>query len=223
MLIGQFTLPLAFDLAATFLFAVTGALTAMRKGYDFVGVFFLALVTGIGGGLLRDGVFLQQVPAVLGSHYLLAVVVATLIGLLFGASLNRLALIFLLVDAIGLGLYTAFGTQKALHAGLDWVPALLVGVINAVGGGVLRDLMTREAPLIFRPGEFYAAASLAGGAVFLVLALGVSLPAQLSALAGIAVTVLVRLASVHFGWHTPAARALIGQDRPSDPSEPGSD
>ena len=214
MLIGQFTLPLAFDLAATFLFAVTGALTAMRKGYDFIGVFFLALVTGIGGGLLRDGVFLQQIPAVLGSHYLLAVVVATIIGLLFGQSLNRLALVFLLVDALGLGLYTVFGAQKALVAGLDWVPALLIGVINAVGGGVLRDLMSREDPLIFRPGEFYAAASLAGGAVFAALALGLGVAAQPAALAGIAVTVLIRVASVRFGWRTPAARALIGRDKP---------
>lgn len=214
MLIGQFTLPLAFDLAATFLFALTGALTAMRKGYDFVGVFFLALVTGIGGGLLRDGVFLQQVPAVLGSHYLLAVVVATVIGLLFGQGLNRLSLVFLLVDAAGLGLYTAFGAQKALNAGLDWVPALLIGVINAVGGGVLRDMMSREDPLIFRPGEFYAAAALVGGAVFLALALGLGVAAQLAALAGTTVTVLVRVASVRFGWRTPAARALIGRDDP---------
>jgi uncharacterized membrane protein YeiH len=214
MLIGQFTLPLAFDLAATFLFAVTGALTAMRKGYDFIGVFFLALVTGIGGGLLRDGVFLQQVPAVLGSHYLLVVVVATVIGLLFGHSLNRLALVFLLVDSLGLGIYTVFGTQKALNAGLDWVPALLIGVINAVGGGVMRDLMSREDPLIFRPGEFYAAAALAGGAVFAALALGLGITAQPAALAGIAITVLVRVASVRFGWRTPAARALIGRDKP---------
>lgn len=214
MLIGQFTLPLAFDLAATFLFAVTGAMTAMRKGYDFVGVFFLALVTGIGGGLLRDGLFLQQVPAVLGSHYLLVVVVATVIGLLFGQSLNRLSLVFLLVDALGLGLYTVFGTQKSLNAGLDWVPALLIGVINAVGGGVLRDMMSREEPLIFRPGEFYAAAALAGGAAFAILALGLGIAAQPAALAGIAVTVLVRVASVRFGWRTPKARALIGRDDP---------
>lgn len=214
MLVGQFTLPLAFDLAATFLFAVTGALAAMRKGYDFVGVFFLALVTGIGGGLLRDGVFLQQVPAVLGSHYLAAVVVATLICLLFGQSLNRLSLVILLVDALGLGLYCAFGAQKSLNAGLGWVPALLIGVINPVGGGVLRDMMSREDPVIFRPGEFYAAAALAGGAVFLALALGLGVAAQWAAVAGVAVTLLVRLASVRFGWRTPAARALIGGGRP---------
>ncbi|KIM00360.1 membrane protein [Paramagnetospirillum magnetotacticum MS-1] len=216
MLIGQFTLPLAFDLAATFLFAVTGALTAMRKGYDMVGVFFLALVTGLGGGLLRDGVFLQQVPSVLGSHYLTAVLVASFIGLLFGQALNRLSLVFLLVDAMGLGLYTVFGAQKALNAGLGWVSALLIGVVNAVGGGMLRDLMTREDPLIFRPGEFYAAAALAGGLVFAALGLGLGVSAEPAALAGAGVTVLVRMASVRFGWRTPAARALIGRDEPTE-------
>lgn len=214
MLNGQFFLPLAFDLTATFLFAVTGALVAMRKGYDFVGVFFLALVTGIGGGLLRDGLFLQQVPAVVGSPYLLAVTVATVIGLLFGESLNRLSIIFLLVDALGLGIYGVFGAQKALYAGLTWVPALLIGVVNAVGGGILRDLMSGDAPLIFKPGEFYAAAALAGTALFLILAVGLDLPAQVAALAGIAATVLVRLASVAFGWKTPAARRLIGGEEP---------
>lgn len=209
MLIGQFTLPLAFDLAATFFFAVTGALTAMRKSYDLVGVFFLALVTGLGGGLLRDGVFLQQVPAVLASPYLATVAVAMILGLVFGDTLNRLSLAFLLVDALGLGLYTVVGAQKALNAGLDWVPALLIGVINAIGGGLLRDLVTREDPLVFRPGEFYAAAALAGGVVFVVLALPLGIAAQPAALASIGVTVLVRLASVHFGWRTPVAKPLF--------------
>ncbi|MBI3444523.1 MAG: TRIC cation channel family protein [Magnetospirillum sp.] len=209
MLIGQFTLPLAFDLAATFFFAITGALTAMRKEYDLVGVFFLALVTGLGGGLLRDGVFLQLVPAVLTSPYLLTVLAAMALGLVFGEALNRLALAFLLVDALGLGLYAVVGVQKTLSAGLDWVPALLVGIINAIGGGLLRDLITRQDPLVFRPGEFYAAAAMAGGAAFLILALPLGVAAQPAALGGIAVTILVRLASVHFGWRTPTARALI--------------
>lgn len=211
MLVGQFTLPLALDLAATFLFALTGALAGMRKGYDFVGVFFLALVTGVGGGLMRDGVFLQQMPAVLGSPYLLAVVTATVIGLLLGDRLNRLALMVMLVDAVGLGLYTVFGAQKALNVGLEWIPALLIGVINAVGGGILRDLLSHEAPVVFRPGEFYAAAALTGGAVFVALGLGFGMPAPAAAFFGIGATVLVRVASVHFGWRTPIARALIGE------------
>lgn len=209
MLIGQFQLPIAFDLAATFLLAITGALTAMRKGYDFVGVFFLALITGTGGGLLRDGLFLQQVPAVLGSSYVAAVVVAMAIGMVFGEKLNRLSMVFMLVDAAGLGAYAMVGAQKTLTLGLGWVAALLVGVVNAVGGGLARDIITRDDPMVFRPGEFYAAAAFMGSAVFIALAVGLHVSAETAALAGIAVTLLGRVASVRFGWRTQAARALI--------------
>ncbi|CAA7617932.1 conserved membrane hypothetical protein [Candidatus Terasakiella magnetica] len=206
---GQFVLPLAFDLAATFFFAVTGGLTAMRKGYDFVGVFFLALVTGLGGGLLRDGLFLQQMPTVMEPHYLFAVLAAMGISLLFGETLNRFTVVFMLVDSLGLGLYAMVGTQKALNAGLSWVPAVLIGVINAVGGGVIRDLMTRDDPLVFRPGEFYAAAALCGSTLFAALVVGFQVPAQPAALAGITAILLVRVTSVRFGWKTRPARPLI--------------
>lgn len=212
-MIGQFSLPLAFDLAATFFFAVSGGLTAMRKGYDFVGVFVLALVTGLGGGLLRDGLFLQQPPAVMESPYLLTVLAAMAISLVFGERLNRLSLAFMLVDAVGLGLYAMVGTQKALSAGLSWVPAMLIGVVNAVGGGVIRDLMSREEPLVFRPGEFYAAAALAGTAVFTILVLALGSPVQPAAIAGMASIVLIRIASVHFGWKTGEAKPLIDHFR----------
>ncbi|WP_245651166.1 trimeric intracellular cation channel family protein [Paramagnetospirillum marisnigri] len=215
---GHFTLPLAFDLAATFFFAVTGGLTAMRKGYDFVGVFFLALVVGLGGGLLRDGLFLQQMPTVMEPHYLATVLAAMAVSLLLGERLNRLAMVFLVVDALGLGLYAMVGTQKALLAGLSWVPALLIGVINAVGGGVIRDLITREEPLVFRPGEFYAAAAFAGAALFAALVVGLGVTAQWAALGGIGLVLLIRLASVRFGWKTRAARALI---RSSDAADSG--
>jgi uncharacterized membrane protein YeiH len=210
VVIGQFALPLAFDLAATFFFAVTGGLTAMRKQYDFVGVFFLSLVTGLGGGLLRDGLFLQQTPVVLESHYLLTVLAATAISLVFGERLNRFAFTFMLVDALGLGLYAMVGTQKALAVGLAWVPAILIGVINAVGGGLIRDLMTREEPLIFHPGEFYAAAAFVGSAIFVLMLLGFGISTQPAALTGIAIIILIRVASVRFGWKTKAARPLVG-------------
>ncbi|MDO8605566.1 MAG: TRIC cation channel family protein [Phaeospirillum sp.] len=217
MLIGQFELPIAFDLAATFLLAVTGALVAMRKGYDFVGVFFLALITGTGGGLLRDGLFLQQVPAVLGSPYVIVVVVAMAIGMVFGERLNRPVMVFMLVDAAGLGIYAMVGAQKALNLGLGWGAALLIGVINAVGGGLVRDVITRDHPMVFRPGEFYAAAAFMGCVVFIALAMGLRLPAETAALAGIATTLLVRFGSVRFGWRTRAVQALIrDDDRPTD-------
>ena len=216
MLIGQFELPIAFDLAATFLFAVTGALAAMRKSYDFVGVFFLALITGTGGGLLRDGLFLQQVPAVLGSSYMVAVVAGMVVGMLLGERLNRLAMVFMLVDAAGLGLYAMVGAQKSLNLGLGWEAALLIGVLNAVGGSLLRDVITRDDPIVFRPGEFYAAAAFMGGAVFIILALGLRLPAQMAAWAGVAVTLAARVASVKFGWRTRAAHALIPDQEDRD-------
>jgi uncharacterized membrane protein YeiH len=216
VIIGQFVFPLNFDLAidlaAAFFIAITGGLVAMRKGYDFVGVFFLALVTGLGGGLLRDGLFLQQTPAVIAPHYLLTIIAATVISLVFGEKLNRFAFTFMLVDALGLGLFAMAGTQKALSVGLSWIPAILVGVVNAVGGGLIRDMMSGEEPLIFRPGEFYAAASFIGSAlfVFLVLSLGISVePAELTS---IAVIILIRVASVRFGWKTKAARSLVGRE-----------
>jgi uncharacterized membrane protein YeiH len=211
LVIGQFALPLSFDLAATFFFAVTGGLTAMRKEYDFVGVFFLALVTGLGGGLLRDGLFLQQTPTVMESHYLLTVFAATVISLVFGERLNHFAFAFMLLDAIGLGLYAMVGVQKALSVGIAWVPAILIGVINAVGGGLIRDLMTREEPLIFRPGEFYAAAAFLGSALFVLMVIGLGISAEPAALTGIATIILIRVASVRFGWKTKAARPLVGR------------
>jgi uncharacterized membrane protein YeiH len=216
MLIGQFQLPIAFDLAATFLFAVTGALAAMRKSYDIVGVFFLALITGLGGGLLRDGLFLQQVPAVLGSSYMVAVVAGMVVGIVLGERLNRIAVIFMLADAAGLGLYAMVGAQKSLTLGLGWGAALLIGVVNAVGGSLLRDVITRDDPIVFRPGEFYAAAACIGCAVFIALAVGLRFPAELAAWIGTAVTLAVRVASVKFGWRTRAAKSLISDQEDRD-------
>jgi uncharacterized membrane protein YeiH len=212
---GSLSLPLSFDLAidlaAVFFIAITGALVAMRKEYDFIGVFFLAMVTGLGGGLLRDGLFLQQATSVIAPHYLLTVIAATAITLVFGERLNRFAFSFMLVDALGLGLFAMTGTQKALSVGFSWIPAILVGVVNGVGGGLIRDILSREDPLIFRPGEFYAAAALVGCGLFVLLVLGLGLSVEPAELISIAVIILIRVASVHFGWKTKAARPLVGK------------
>jgi uncharacterized membrane protein YeiH len=214
---GSLSLPLSFDLAidlaAVFFIAITGALVAMRKEYDFIGVFFLALVTGLGGGLLRDGLFLQQAPSVIAPHYLLTVIAATIISLIFGERLNRFAFSFMLVDALGLGLFAMAGTQKALAVGFSWIPAILVGVINGVGGGLIRDILSREDPLIFRPGEFYAAAALVGCGLFVLLVLGLGLSVEPAELISIAVIILIRAASVRFGWKTKVARPLVGREK----------
>ena len=201
-----FQLPLAVDLGAVFLFSATGALAARAKRYDLVGVATLALVTGLGGALLRDGLFLQDGPpaALHDGRYLAAVLAGTAVAILAASFLHRLRLILALADAVGLGLYAVYGAQKALLAGLPLLAAVLVGATNAVGGGIVRDILVREEPMIFRPGQFYALAAMGGAVTFVVLdgPLGVVTP--IAAGAGVAVALALRLGSIRLGWRTGA-------------------
>jgi uncharacterized membrane protein YeiH len=204
-----FELPLVFDLAGVFLFALTGSLAAVRKGYDVVGLFTLALAAGLGGGLLRDAAFLASGPpaAVREPRYLIAAATAGLMGFLLGARIDRFRPAFELLDALGLGAYAVVGTQKALLQGLSATSAVLLGVVTAVGGGVLRDLLSREEPLIFRPGHFYTVAALAGSGLFAgLLRLGVLAP--WAGLAAIALAVSLRVLSLRLDWRTgPVGRS----------------
>jgi uncharacterized membrane protein YeiH len=206
MLTGRFDLPIAFHLVATFLFAVTGALAGRHKRYDIVGVAVLALVTGVGGALLRDGLFLQQGPpaVVTDWRYLASVLAGTVVGAWFANHVHRLRLVLLMADALGLGIYAVVGAQASLDAGLPVLSAGLVGVTNAVGGGVLRDVLVREEPLVFKPGEFYALAALAGAAAFIGLAVELHVDATLSALVAILVAFATRVLSMLLGWRTGA-------------------
>jgi uncharacterized membrane protein YeiH len=210
---GQFSLPIGFELTAVFLFAVTGALLAIENRYDIVGVFVLALFTAVGGGLVRDGFLLPQGPplALKDERYLLAVASAVFLCLIFGTHLNRLRLVFLLADALGLGFYAVVGAQRALEFGLGPLAAAFVGLTTAVGGGVLRDVLTGKETLLFKPGEFYILAAAVGVAVFLGLSYFALLPAPRAAIWSIATTFLIRLAAVSFNWKTTAARPLLGQ------------
>ena len=204
----EFTLPLVFDLAATGLFALSGALRAVRKGYDVAGLVTLSLVAGLGGGLLRDGIFLQNGPpaAVSDYRFLFAVAAAAALGWWFGSHLEtRFRSVFVGVEALGLGAYAVVGAQKTLDAGLSIPAAVLVGAINAVGGGMLRDVLSRDEPEVFKPGGYYALAAVGGALTFCGLASGLGLDEVLSALVGIAVTFALRLLSLRLGWTTRLA------------------
>ena len=210
MAAGAFTLPIWFDLGATFAFALTGALAAIKRGYDIVGVFFLALASGLGGGLIRDGIFISSpgsTPLLTDPRYIELVVAATIVGALFARHVTRFRRVVALIDAAGLGAYAAFGTQKALQAGLAVPAAVLVGVINAAGGGLLRDIITREEPLVFRPGQFYVLTAVAGAVTFVALSINLGLSATSSALIAIGVTFVFRVLTIVFNWRTsPVAR-----------------
>ena len=208
----DFVLPLHVDLGATFLFALSGALAAARRGYDPVGLFVLALVTGVGGGLLRDGLFLQQGPPAFVQEpmYLLVVAAASVLGYFFAAALARIGAVLFTVDALGLGAYAVVGVQKSLALGLGVAAAILIGVVNAVGGGLLRDVLVREEPFLFKPGDFYALVAALGAGLFCLLTVQQTWPSGQAALLVIPVTFALRLLSHRLRWTTRAALS----DRP---------
>ena len=167
-----FDIPLWVDLAASFVGALSGATAAAHRKYDFIGATVLATVAGIGGALLRDGLFIQKGPPVPMQHegYLLVCVGAAL----FTPFLSRLpgritGLALHWTDTIALGLYGMIGTQTAQLNGLGIGPSILVGVTNAVGGGVARDLLINEESATFKPGNFYALAVILGAVLFIAL------------------------------------------------------
>ncbi len=212
---GSFLLPVWFDLGATFAFGITGALAAMKRGYDIVGAFFVALACGIGGGLIRDAVFVPHAdatPLVTDPRYIEAILMATIVGVLFGQHVKRFRRTIALIDALGLGAYAAFGTQKALQAGLAAPAAVLVGVINAAGGGLLRDVITRMEPLVFKPGQFYALTAVAGAITFVFLTAQLGWSATVAALVAIVVTAVFRVLTIVFNWRTSAIAAPEEQD-----------
>lgn len=204
MLKGSFDLPVLFDLGATFAFALTGALAAIKRHYDIVGVLALALVCGLGGGLIRDGIFLQEglTPLLTTPAYMYAVTAGTVACLFFQRYVHRFSRLIAWIDALGLGAYAVFGVQKALNAGLPPSAAVLIGVINAVGGGLLRDVLTREEPLVFKPGQFYLLTALAGAVVFICAGVYLNLTATSAALLAMAVTFLFRSVTIAFNWQT---------------------
>jgi uncharacterized membrane protein YeiH len=204
----MFELPIIFDLGAVFFFALTGALAAIRRGYDWVGMFILAFVTGVGGALIRDGLFIQQGPPAiaLDGRYLVAVALACVAGMAMGGFIERFQKTIAYVDALGLGAYAVVGVQKALAAGMSLPAAIMVGTINAVGGGLLRDVIVRVEPLMLRPGQFYVLAALLGTSLFVSLILFTRLEAPQSALIAISATFIFRVLTILFNWQTKPVR-----------------
>lgn len=214
---AQFTLPVEIDLAATFLFGLTGALAAMKRGYDVIGLFALAFVTALGGGLIRDGIFIQNGPPAVAadSLYIMIVVVSGVVAVLFREHVPRFAKIIAWVDALGLGAYAVIGVQKSLAAGLSVAAAVLVGMINASGGGLMRDVLVREEPLLFKPGQYYTLAALAGCVLFVVLVLRFHLPMTKAAFITIGATFVFRILTIQFNWRSRPVLAM-SSDPPSE-------
>jgi uncharacterized membrane protein YeiH len=194
----------AMDLGATFVFAVSGATSGVRRRLDLFGVLVVAWAAGVAGGIARDLLIGAVPPAAIADwRYLAAAVAAGLLGFFASSLIARLKTPVLLFDAAGLCLFAVTGTEKALAWGLDPVMAAVLGMITCIGGGVARDLLTLQIPTVLRA-ELYAVAALAGaGTLSLGFALG--LPHRPVALFAAGLCLFLRLMSIYRGWRLPRA------------------
>lgn len=186
------------DFIGTFVFAISGATAAIEKKFDVFGVLILGLVTAIGGGTLRDLLIGSTPVAWLKNDvYVYLVVLAVPVAYLFETQIKKLRKGIFLFDTIGIGLFTILGLEKTLNVGLSPIAAVMMGVFSAVFGGIIRDVLSNEVPLIFR-GEIYASACLAGAMTYLTIkGLGSE---QLALYISIATVIAIRILSIRYNW-----------------------
>jgi uncharacterized membrane protein YeiH len=198
------TLLLVLDLLGIAVFAASGALTGVQKQLDIFGVVFLAGATGLGGGFIRDALIGATPAAALGDWRYLAVPAAVgVVGFRIHPTIARLARPLVVLDAAGLGLFAVAGARKALDAGIGAVGACAIGQVTAIGGGIIRDVLVREIPVVLHR-EIYATAALIGTFV-VVVADRLGVPDTLTAVVAIAVTFVIRVVSKWRRWSAPVA------------------
>jgi uncharacterized membrane protein YeiH len=182
--------------------AAAGVLDAGRKSLDLVGIVFIALAAALGGGSLRDVLLDRTVFWIADQSYLVAALAASLTTFAVASRLPLPARLFLLPDALGLALFTVSGTQAALAMGAPWLVASLMGVVTGVVGGIIRDVLCNDVPLVFMAGELYASASWAG-ALLLIGLRQLDLSHGWAALAGASLVLALRLGSMRYRWQLP--------------------
>jgi uncharacterized membrane protein YeiH len=202
----QFQVPFLLDFVALFLWAVSGAIIGMHKRYDFTGVLVVALLSSTGGSLLRDGFFLHQTPPVVTNPlYIPLIIGATLFVGLFRRRITQVQLVdrsINIIDAIGVPAFAVVGMQLSLQAGIPLPGVVLIGVVNGIGGGLLRDLMVGDTPAALKPGQVYVSALILICIVFLVLTYGLGLNKELAAWGIIALFFVIRMLSIRYNWRT---------------------
>jgi uncharacterized membrane protein YeiH len=205
------SLVLVLDLGGTVAFAFSGAMAGTRRGLDLFGVLVLAFVASSFGGIGRDLLIGAVPPAALRDwRYLAVSVAAGVIAFFWSPLVERLRNPVRTLDALGLAFFAVAGAQKAMAYGLSPVMAALLGMLTGVGGGIARDLLLAEIPLVLRS-DIYALAALAGAAV--VVGGGMThLPVVASAIGGGVVCFGLRMMAIHWGWRLPMARGAATPD-----------
>jgi uncharacterized membrane protein YeiH len=201
------------DFAGVFAGALAGALEAKQNRtyhFDFVGVIGLGLISALGGGITRD-ILLQHGPplAFTDVRYLLIAFAGAMVGLLCGSTIHqRIGRLLMGVDAAALGLFAVAGSTRALAAGLTFLPALVLGVVTAVGGGSLRDVFSGRTPKVFERGEPYALVAALVSILFLASDRWTGND-RLATSIGVATGFTIRALALRFRWRTKAARSAV--------------
>ncbi|RTL71028.1 MAG: trimeric intracellular cation channel family protein [Pseudonocardiaceae bacterium] len=195
------------DLASVLLFAVEGGLMAVSAGFALVGILAVAFLSALGGGLIRDLLVQRHPPAALGSVAYPAVALAG--GLLAAFGHDALAALMpgmrMPLDAVGLGMMCGIGAVVALGRHMSSLGAILLGTISAVGGGVIRDIMTGDVPMVMRHDT--AAVAAAAGATVTVVTMRLGVRSQVAAVLGATTCVGLSLAATYLGWRLPGLTA----------------
>jgi uncharacterized membrane protein YeiH len=194
------------DVFGTAVFAVTGAFKAIEHKYDIVGVVIVATVTGTAGGVMRDLLFGINLPTALSNP--IYIVVTTIIALsvfLLYRKLKPQEKLFIIFDAVGLGVFTLVGAYSIyVHFGENLLLVIIGGVITAIGGGIFRDVLVNEHPIVFTR-EIYAAASFLGVLAFYSLEVA-QVGLEISVTATIVIVITIRLIAVRRNWNLPRVR-----------------
>ena len=205
LLLSTATLLVALDLIGTFVFALSGAAAGVKHKLDAFGVGVLAFVAGNAGGVTRDLLIGAVPPAAIKDwRYVAVSLAAGGVTFLWYPNVKRLQPVMLLLDAAGLGLFAVAGTQKALAFGVNPFVSALLGMLTGIGGGVLRDLLVNEIPVVLRT-DLYALAALAGAAV-VVGGHFAHWPPTATTIAGAILCFAIRLLAIRRGWNLPPAR-----------------
>ncbi len=198
------------DILGTIAFAISGVLVAMEKRLDLFGVIIIAFVTAIGGGTLRD-LLIGNTPVswMQDLNYFMVILASAILAILFAKQLKYLRRSLFLFDTLGIGLYTIVGIEKGLQAELLPVICIALGTMTACFGGVIRDILCNEIPVIFRK-EIYATACILGGASYFLF---VNLPIVdiYANIAGILIVITIRIVAVRFNIALPNIYRKTGE------------
>ncbi len=213
------TVPTLIEVAAVTGGAISGALHAKKKRMDFMGIGFVAVCTGVGGGAIRDVLLGNAVPIFLLQNYVLMAAIGAVAGYFFGRLVSELEPAIYALDTLLIGAWVVIGAEKALALGLSNSAAVFLGITTAIGGGLLRDVLCRNIPTALMPGQWVAAAALVAAVLFVSIEYFTDLRAVAEGAAIVSAAAL-RILSARFNWVTPDAvdasarlRRWLGLDR----------